>query len=36
MVPSFRNRDAGVAHPVERHLAKVEVASSSLVTRSKK
>ena len=28
-------KDAGVAHPVERHLAKVEVASSSLVTRSK-
>ena len=27
--------DAGVAHPVERHLAKVEVESSSLVTRSK-
>ena len=27
---------AGVAHPVECHLAKVEVASSSLVTRSKK
>ena len=26
---------AGVAHLVERHLAKVEVASSSLVTRSK-
>ena len=26
--------DAGVAHPVERHLAKVEVASSSLVARS--
>ena len=25
---------AGVAQPVERHLAKVEVASSSLVTRS--
>ena len=25
---------AGVAHPVERHLAKVEVASSSLVIRS--
>ena len=25
---------AGVAHLVERHLAKVEVASSSLVTRS--
>ena len=29
-------RDADVAHPVERHLAKVEVASSSLVTRSKR
>ena len=28
-------RDAGVAQPVERHLAKVEVASSSLVTRSR-
>ena len=27
---------AGVAHLVERHLAKVEVASSSLVFRSKK
>ena len=27
---------AGVAHLVERHLAKVEVASSSLVTRSRK
>ena len=27
---------AGVAHPVERHLAKVEVASSSLVARSMK
>ena len=27
---------ASVAHLVERHLAKVEVASSSLVTRSKK
>ena len=26
---------AGVAHLVERHLAKVEVASSSLVTRSR-
>ena len=25
---------ADVAHPVERHLAKVEVASSSLVARS--
>ena len=35
MVP-YGNQDAGVAHPVERHLAKVEVASSSLVTRSKK
>ena len=35
MVP-IGNQDAGVAHPVERHLAKVEVASSSLVTRSKK
>ena len=33
MVPN-REPDAGVAHPVERHLAKVEVASSSLVTRS--
>ena len=27
--------NAGIAHPVERHLAKVEVASSSLVARSK-
>ena len=26
---------AGIAHLVERHLAKVEVASSSLVARSK-
>ena len=34
VVPN-RGPDAGVAHPVERHLAKVEVASSSLVTRSK-
>ena len=34
MVPN-REPDAGVAHPVERHLAKVEVASSSLVTRSR-
>ena len=32
---SDSRQDAGVAHPVERHLAKVEVASSSLVTRSK-
>ena len=31
-----RHQSAGVAHPVERHLAKVEVASSSLVTRSRK
>ena len=30
----FGFRYAGVAHPVERHLAKVEVASSSLVARS--
>jgi hypothetical protein len=28
--------DADLAHLVERHLAKVEVASSSLVIRSKK
>ena len=28
--------DAALAHPVERHLAKVEVASSSLVSRSTK
>ena len=34
-IPTGGTRDAGVAHPVERHLAKVEVASSSLVTRSK-
>ena len=27
-------QSAGVAHLVERHLAKVEVASSSLVARS--
>ena len=30
----IRFADAGIAHPVERHLAKVEVASSSLVARS--
>ena len=35
-IPTGGTKDAGVAHPVERHLAKVEVASSSLVTRSKK
>ena len=33
---AFVRTDAGVAHPVERHLAKVEVASSSLVARSMK
>ena len=31
---SLRLANAGLAHLVERHLAKVEVASSSLVTRS--
>ena len=35
-IPTGGTKFAGVAHPVERHLAKVEVASSSLVTRSKK
>ena len=34
-IPTGGTNSAGVAHPVERHLAKVEVASSSLVTRSK-
>ena len=34
-IPTGGTMNAGVAHPVERHLAKVEVASSSLVTRSK-
>ena len=34
-IPTGGTKYAGVAHPVERHLAKVEVASSSLVTRSK-
>ena len=29
-----RQPNADLAHPVERHLAKVEVASSSLVIRS--
>ncbi len=37
-IPPWRNprgnQNASVAHLVERHLAKVEVASSSLVTRS--
>ena len=39
MFCSFRGKKlqyAAVAHLVERHLAKVEVASSSLVGRSKK
>ena len=35
-IPAGGTNRADVAHPVERHLAKVEVASSSLVTRSKK
>ena len=35
-IPTGGTKFAGVAHPVERHLAKVEVASSSLVTRSKR
>ncbi len=30
-----KSRYAGVAHLAERHLAKVEVASSNLVARSK-
>ena len=33
-IPTGGTINAGVAHPVERHLAKVEVASSSLVARS--
>ena len=33
-IPSGGTKYAGLAHLVERHLAKVEVASSSLVTRS--
>ena len=33
--PIMIKQFAGLAHLVERHLAKVEVASSSLVTRSK-
>ena len=35
-IPIGGTINADVAHPVERHLAKVEVASSSLVIRSKK
>ncbi len=34
MVYNITVADAALAHPVERHLAKVEVASSSLVSRS--
>ena len=33
-IPSGGTKNADVAHLVERHLAKVEVASSSLVGRS--
>ena len=33
-IPTEGTKYAGLAHLVERHLAKVEVASSSLVTRS--
>ena len=33
-IPSGSTINADLAHPVERHLAKVEVASSSLVARS--
>ena len=33
-IPTEGTKFAGLAHLVERHLAKVEVASSSLVTRS--
>ncbi len=36
MIYVAKRAHADVAHPVERHLAKVEVASSSLVIRSKK
>ena len=35
-IPTEGTNFAGLAHLVERHLAKVEVASSSLVTRSNK
>ena len=34
MCDIIANADAALAHLVERHLAKVEVASSSLVARS--
>ena len=33
-IPTLGTINAAVAHLVERHLAKVEVASSSLVSRS--
>ena len=36
IVPARQERYAGVAHLVERNLAKVEVAGSSPVTRSNK
>ena len=36
MCDIIANADAALAHLVERHLAKVEVASSSLVGRSTK
>ena len=35
-IPSGSTKSADLAHPVERHLAKVKVASSSLVIRSTK
>ena len=35
-IPTGGTNYADLAHPVERHLAKVEVASSSLVIRSKR
>ena len=35
-IPAGGTKYADVAHLVERHLAKVEVASSSLVIRSRK
>lgn len=35
MYNKSRKVNADLAHPVERHLAKVKVASSSLVIRSK-
>ena len=34
-IPSGSTNYADLAHPVERHLAKVKVASSSLVIRSR-